>query len=545
MGSEGYLINQFLAERTNDRDRRVGRQRDRSGCASRSRSCAAPASRSGPDFPIIYRISLLDLVEGGQTWDEVVELAQLLEEAGVDRLQHRHRLARGPGADDHHPGPPRRLALADRAAAEARRSSIPVCASNRINTPRARRGDHRRRPGRPGLDGPAAARRPRLRGQGRRRARRRDQHLHRLQPGLPGPRLREQAGLLPGQPARLPRDRARARPTRRAARGRRRRRRPGRSRRRGLRGRARHRGDAVRGAPTRSAASSASRWRCPARRSSPRRCATSRAGSRCSASTYASATDGHAASALRRRSTRWSIATGVEPRVPDARGRRPPQRVRRTPTCSSGAVVPGQAGRGDRRRRHRRRRLGLPDPRPGRDHRRRGSRTGASATPTLHRGGLTEPKPRAPSARSPCCSARPRRSARTSARRRAGRTARCSSSPGSRRSAGSTLRPGRRRRPALTRRRRAAHVLDVDHVVLCAGQESVRGLYDELVRRGRRGAPHRRRRRRRRARRQAGDRAGHAGGGGAVAVHTRPTSGHTRHPNGPDRCRWGPNVDAM
>ena len=39
--------------------------------------------RLGDGFPIVYRISLLDLVEGGQTWDETVELAQRLEAAGV------------------------------------------------------------------------------------------------------------------------------------------------------------------------------------------------------------------------------------------------------------------------------------------------------------------------------------------------------------------------------------------------------------------------------------------------------------------------------
>ena len=58
-----------------------------------------------------------------------------------------------------------------------------------------------------------------------------------------------------------------------------------------------------------------------------------------------------------------------------------------------------------------------------------------------------------------------------------------------------------------------ARVLDVDHVVLCAGQESVRGLYDELVAVRRDRAPGRRRGRRGRARREAGDRAGHAGRG--------------------------------
>ena len=40
----------------------------------------------GGDFPIIYRISLLDLVENGQTWEEIVELAHLLEDVGVTVL---------------------------------------------------------------------------------------------------------------------------------------------------------------------------------------------------------------------------------------------------------------------------------------------------------------------------------------------------------------------------------------------------------------------------------------------------------------------------
>ena len=73
--------------------------------------------------------------------------------------------------------------------------------------PRGGRGDPGLRRRRPGLDGPAVPGRPRVRRQGRRRPRRRDQHLHRLQPGLPGPHLRQPARVLPGQPARLPRDR--------------------------------------------------------------------------------------------------------------------------------------------------------------------------------------------------------------------------------------------------------------------------------------------------------------------------------------------------
>src|SRR5690606_22385318 len=85
MGSEGYLINQFLAPRTNDRTDAWGgtpekRMRFPVEIVRRARELV------GGDFPIIYRISLLDLVEDGQTWDEVVELALRLQDAGVTVL---------------------------------------------------------------------------------------------------------------------------------------------------------------------------------------------------------------------------------------------------------------------------------------------------------------------------------------------------------------------------------------------------------------------------------------------------------------------------
>ncbi len=82
MGSEGYLINQFLAARTNDRTDAWGgsaekRMRFPLEILRRSRELV------GDDFPIVYRISLLDLVEGGQTWEETAELALHLQAAGV------------------------------------------------------------------------------------------------------------------------------------------------------------------------------------------------------------------------------------------------------------------------------------------------------------------------------------------------------------------------------------------------------------------------------------------------------------------------------
>ena len=82
MGSEGYFINQFLVERTNQRDDRYGgsgenRQRIALEIVSRMREAV------GRDFIIIFRLSMLDLVEGGSQWPEIVQLAQGLEAAGV------------------------------------------------------------------------------------------------------------------------------------------------------------------------------------------------------------------------------------------------------------------------------------------------------------------------------------------------------------------------------------------------------------------------------------------------------------------------------
>ncbi|HEV7191863.1 MAG TPA: NADPH-dependent 2,4-dienoyl-CoA reductase [Jatrophihabitantaceae bacterium] len=82
MGSEGYLINQFLAPRTNKRTDAWG------GSAQKRRRFAVEIVRKvreavGPDFIIVYRLSMLDLVEDGQEWGDVVALAQEVEAAGA------------------------------------------------------------------------------------------------------------------------------------------------------------------------------------------------------------------------------------------------------------------------------------------------------------------------------------------------------------------------------------------------------------------------------------------------------------------------------
>jgi 2,4-dienoyl-CoA reductase (NADPH2) len=82
MGSEGYLINQFLAPRTNHRTDEWG------GSPENRRRFAVEIVKAvraavGPEFIVIYRLSMLDLVEDGQSWDEVVALAKEVEAAGV------------------------------------------------------------------------------------------------------------------------------------------------------------------------------------------------------------------------------------------------------------------------------------------------------------------------------------------------------------------------------------------------------------------------------------------------------------------------------
>lgn len=82
MGSEGYLINQFFCERTNHRqDDWGGRVENRARFATeivrRTREAV------GSDFIIIFRLSMLDLVEGGSHWEDVVYLAKEIEAAGA------------------------------------------------------------------------------------------------------------------------------------------------------------------------------------------------------------------------------------------------------------------------------------------------------------------------------------------------------------------------------------------------------------------------------------------------------------------------------
>ena len=132
MGSEGYFINQFLVAHTNHRSDRWGgsyenRMRLPVEIVRRVREAV------GAEFIIIYRLSMLDLIEGGSTWDEVVVLAKAIEQAGATLINT--------GIGWHEARIPTIATKVPRAAftkvtAKLRGEvKIPLVTTNRINTP--------------------------------------------------------------------------------------------------------------------------------------------------------------------------------------------------------------------------------------------------------------------------------------------------------------------------------------------------------------------------------------------------------------------------
>jgi 2,4-dienoyl-CoA reductase (NADPH2) len=134
MGSEGYLINQFLASRTNKRNDAWG------GTAEKRRRFPVEIVRRaraavGSDFIICYRMSMADYVEDGQSWDEILTLATEVEDAGATMINSGFgwHEARVPTIVTSVPN----SAFVDISHAVAGHVNIPVVASNRINMPQA------------------------------------------------------------------------------------------------------------------------------------------------------------------------------------------------------------------------------------------------------------------------------------------------------------------------------------------------------------------------------------------------------------------------
>jgi len=132
MGSEGYFINQFLAAHTNQRtDRWGGSYENRMRLAIEIVSRVRQAV--GPNFIIIYRLSMLDLIEGGSNWDEIVLLAKAIEQAGATLINtgigwHEARI---PTIATKVP----RAAFTKVTAKLKGEVKIPLITTNRINTP--------------------------------------------------------------------------------------------------------------------------------------------------------------------------------------------------------------------------------------------------------------------------------------------------------------------------------------------------------------------------------------------------------------------------
>ncbi|WP_088036737.1 FAD-dependent oxidoreductase [Evansella clarkii] len=133
MGSEGYLINQFVSPVTNERTDDWGGSFEKR-IAFSLRISEAVREAVGEDYPVFFRMSGLDLIEGSTTEEETIRWAQELEKTGVDVLNvgigwHESRV---PTISMKVP----RMNFVSVAEKIAQSVSLPVVASNRINDPR-------------------------------------------------------------------------------------------------------------------------------------------------------------------------------------------------------------------------------------------------------------------------------------------------------------------------------------------------------------------------------------------------------------------------
>ena len=520
MGSEGYLLNQFLAPRTNKRTDAWGgtpekRRRLPVEIVRRTRAAV------GPDFIICYRMSMADYVEDGQSWDEIVALATEVEAAGATIINTGigwHE-ARVPTIVTSVPN----SAFVDISNAVAEHVDDPGGRVQPDQHAAGRRADPRRRARAADLDGASAADRPGLGAQGAgadaadeintciacNQACLDHAFVHKTVSCLLNPRAGHETELVLGADA--------AHQARRGGR-----RGPGRAGRRGDRRRSAATASRCSRPATSSAANSTWPEGFPARRSSARRSATTRG---CSTST-ASTCDWTLARGVDELTGFDDVvlATGVAPRMPDIPGIDHPM------VLSYAEAITGQAGRQDGRRRrrgrHRLRRQRVPGHRRVADAEPQGVEGGVgrlAGAPQEARGALTTPIP-LPPAREVYLLQRTKGPQGKRPRQDLGLGApRVAESQGRATALGRQLRAHRRRRPAhqlrlRPLRRRACSPSTTWSI--CAGQESVRDLEDGLRRNGIEphvigGAA-----RRRRARRQAGDPAGHRTGRPAViALH--------------------------
>ncbi|GIU35600.1 NADPH-dependent 2,4-dienoyl-CoA reductase [Shewanella schlegeliana] len=132
MGSEGYLINQFISSRTNKRTDKWGGEFEHRAQFPLE-IVKQIRAKVGSEFIIIFRLSMLDLVDNGSTWEEVVQLAKWLEQAGVTIINT--------GIGWHEARVPTIATSVPRGAFVwvterlMKEMSIPLIATNRINTP--------------------------------------------------------------------------------------------------------------------------------------------------------------------------------------------------------------------------------------------------------------------------------------------------------------------------------------------------------------------------------------------------------------------------
>ena len=134
MGSEGYFINQFLSPRTNHRDDEYG-----GSLQNRMRLAveivAQIREQQPKDFLIIYRLSMVELVEGGLNFEEIIQIAKAIEKAGASIINT--------GIGWHEARIPTIVTSVPKAAFAGFTQqikqfiNIPICASNRINTAQA------------------------------------------------------------------------------------------------------------------------------------------------------------------------------------------------------------------------------------------------------------------------------------------------------------------------------------------------------------------------------------------------------------------------